>query len=189
MDSPYRIPIYSLAVFAAVMMGVFLGNGAISSINPVHFQGAAVHPRDRGAAVDPDAVSVAGPEYPSYGWADGRQARIEACEGCVTPRLASAAYAPPAPYFGSREEQARRGARELQAIDHSYDEQERRRQAAHEREESELARAAASERVERYAHYAVAAEEAPRDEPRAGPRAEPSAHPEKDEDREGQDQE
>ena len=35
------------------VVGVQLGESAIAEIDPIHFQGAAVHPRDRGAAIDP----------------------------------------------------------------------------------------------------------------------------------------
>lgn len=167
MDKPYRLPIIAVCAFGAIMLGLSLGNGAVSQINPVYFQGAAVHPRDRGAAIDPNSIPPAAPAYGEmYGWDEGRAARLEACEGCVVPRPEYASYSTPAPYFGSREERASADARALRAIDEDYARREQRLEAAREREE-------AAERLDRYMHYPVVEE--------VGPRAEPSAYPEKDE--------
>jgi len=166
-DKPYRLPLIAVSAFGAIMLGLFLGNGAVSQINPIYFQGAAVHPRDRGAAIDPNSIAPAGPEYPLYGFGEGRAARLEACQGCVVrPPVEYASYSAPAPYFGSREERASADARALRAIDEDYDRREQRAEVARERE-------AAVEPLDRYMHYPVVEE--------PGPRAEPSAHPEKDE--------
>ncbi len=168
MDHPYRLVVPAAAVIGAVMLGLSLGNSAISQINPVYFQGAAVHPRDRGAAVDPNAIPPAAPAYGEmYGFDEGRAARLEACEGClVRPQVEYASYSAPAPYFGSREERASREARELREIDAVYAQRERRAEAAQAREE-------AAERLERYMTYPVTDE--------GGARPEPSAYPEKEE--------
>ena len=88
-DNPYRLPIIAVSAFGAIMLGLSLGNGAVSQINPIYFQGAAVHPRDRGAAIDPNSIPPAAPAYGAiYGFGEGRAARLEACEGCVVqPRV------------------------------------------------------------------------------------------------------
>jgi hypothetical protein len=60
-----------------------MGQSAIEQINPIYFQGAAVHPRDRGAAVP---ESIAGPRAPQfadhYGWEQGQEARNADCVDC-----------------------------------------------------------------------------------------------------------
>jgi len=77
----------NLAAFGALTLaagafGVHLGQSAISGINPIHFQGAAIHPRDRGAVVpemlEGHQVSFAN----GYSWEQGRAARAEDCGGC-----------------------------------------------------------------------------------------------------------
>lgn len=168
MDNPYRLPVIAVSAFGAIMLGLFLGNGAISQINPVYFQGAAVHPRDRGAAIDPNSIPPVAPAYGAmYGFDEGRAARLEACQDClVRPPVEYASYAAPAPYFGSREERVSADARELREIDEVYAQREQRLEATREREES-------AERLERYMNYPVV------EEGRARP--EPSAYPEKDE--------
>lgn len=143
--------------FGAMMFGVTLGNSAISQINPIHFQGAAVHPRDRGAAVDPNRPLVIPNNYEQlYGWSHGVQARTAACPGCtferpVAPtdvRVASASY------FGSREEGARRDSRERREIDQAYD--QRQEDAERRRQLTSLAR---------YTDYPVSQDEVARERP------------------------
>jgi hypothetical protein len=41
-------------VLTGTLSGVYLGNSAVNEINPAHFRGPAIHPRDRGVAVDPN---------------------------------------------------------------------------------------------------------------------------------------
>jgi hypothetical protein len=151
---------FGIAGIAAVIFGVSLGNSAISQINPVYFQGAAVHPRDRGAAVDPNAPTVIPNRYEQlYGFAQGQQARAADCVGCTFGRPAmpveAAVYAASAPYFGSLEERARSDARERRDIDAQY--QRRLDEAA--------ARRVAMDEVGRYTHYRVSEDEVVRDPP------------------------
>ena len=75
--------IAAVALLGAVLAGIRLGNSAIGDINPVHFRGAPVHPRDRGAAVSEQVPRASEPAYATlYGWDEGREARAEACPGC-----------------------------------------------------------------------------------------------------------
>ena len=107
MRIPFTAPALGGAVLAAVALGIHLGESSIGLINPIYFQGPAVHPRDRGAAIDEDAVRPRPASYGQlYGWADGRAADCGDCDALA----ARDAYAQPAvysarvPYFGSREE-------------------------------------------------------------------------------------
>ena len=78
-------------------------------INPIHFQGPAVHPRDRGAAIDesqpaarPRATRIA-----VYGWDQGYAARAADCDDCGRrARAALMPIRPVVPYFGADEESA-----------------------------------------------------------------------------------
>ncbi len=86
-------------LLAAGALGVQLGESAIAEIDPIHFQGAAVHPRDRGAAIDPNAVAGAEPGFAqAYGWEEGHAARQADCDGCdvLTPYEAFAYVQPTA---------------------------------------------------------------------------------------------
>jgi hypothetical protein len=62
------------AVALAVGLGVQLGDSAVDQIDPLYFQGAAVHPRDRGAALDPNALPgpIISPYTQAYGWAQSQ---------------------------------------------------------------------------------------------------------------------
>jgi len=64
----------------AVGLGVQLGASTIREINPIHFQGPPIHPRDRGAAIDPAALRPpAQSAYAqAYGWGEGERARAAA---------------------------------------------------------------------------------------------------------------
>ncbi len=65
----------AVAVVVAVFAGIQLGNSAISDINPIHYRGAVVHPRDRGAAVPEHQARARPPAYAAlYGWDEGRAA-------------------------------------------------------------------------------------------------------------------
>lgn len=160
MASPSVLITAGIGGVAAVMFGVTLGNSAISQINPLYFQGAAVHPRDRGAALDPNAPTVIPNRYEQlYGFAQGQQARANDCVGCTFAPPAmpqhAAVYAANAPYFGSREERAQDDARERNAIDALY--QERLEEAAARRE--------AMESMRRYSDYRVSDDEVARERP------------------------
>lgn len=157
MGSPSTLIGLGVGGVMAVMFGVSLGNSAISQINPLYFQGAALHPRDRGAALDPNAPTVIPNRYEQlYGFAQGQQARSEACVGCTfaPPALPDRAvgYAANTPYFGSREERRREEAEARREIDAVY---QQRLDAAE-------ARRAFSE-MRRYADYRVSEDEVERE--------------------------
>jgi hypothetical protein len=81
--NPNRWAGLGLAVIVAAIVGIQLGESAIAGINPLYFQGAAVHPRDRGAAIDPATVPPpANPPFRGYGWDEGNRARLAACPDC-----------------------------------------------------------------------------------------------------------
>ena len=64
------------AVALAVGIGVQLGDSAVEQIDPLYFQGPAVHPRDRGAALDPNSLPgpIVSPYSQAYSWAQGQEA-------------------------------------------------------------------------------------------------------------------
>jgi hypothetical protein len=65
------------ALALSIGIGVQLGESAVGEIDPVYFQGAALHPRDRGAAIDPNAQPPLQSAYAqAYGWAEGNAARL-----------------------------------------------------------------------------------------------------------------
>jgi hypothetical protein len=73
--SPVRLAVLAAAVSVGVFAGIQLGNSAIADINPVHYRGAVLHPRERGAAVPDQPVRPAAPTYAAlYGWDEGRAA-------------------------------------------------------------------------------------------------------------------
>ncbi|MGQ0661179.1 hypothetical protein [Sphingosinicella sp.] len=168
MVSPASLIALGAGGVVAVIFGVSLGNSAISQINPLYFQGAALHPRDRGTAVDPNAPTVIPNRYEQlYGFTQGQRARAVDCVGCTfaPPAMPTEAgvYAASAPYFGSREERARDEARERQAIDAGY----------LQRLEDAAARRAALEEVRRYSSYRVSEDEVVRERPAAENRERP----------------
>lgn len=160
MASPATLIALGVGGVMAVIFGVSLGNSAISQINPFYFQGAALHPRDRGAALDPNAPTVIPNRYEQlYGFAQGQQARAADCVGCTFERPEMPArldvHTASAPYFGSREERTREDAQERRAIDALY--QQRLDDAA--------ARQAALADMRRYTHYRVSEDEVVRERP------------------------
>lgn len=83
MNNSFTLPALGATILLAVAGGIQLGESTIAMINPVHFQGAAVHPRDRGAAVDEHAVRPSEPSFASlYGWDEGQSARAADCVDC-----------------------------------------------------------------------------------------------------------
>lgn len=83
MDPRLKIPAFAALILGGMAGGVALGESAIDQINPIYFQGAAVHPRDRGAALDPNALPAQGPSFADhYGWEEGQAARAADCFGC-----------------------------------------------------------------------------------------------------------
>ena len=143
----HQIAIASGALFAGAIAGISLGNSTVSAINPNFFHGPAVHPRDRGVALDPRELEArrlarqasAYNEY--YSWDEGQSALRLACANCRPVINRANAYQGVVPYFGSREEIAAEDARTRQEIDARYDA----------RIEAEEARRARFALVERYA--------------------------------------
>lgn len=158
MFRPQTIAMGLAGVFGAMMLGISLGNSALSQINPIYFQGAAIHPRDRGAAIDPNRPTVIPNTYEQlYGWSQGAQARLAECPGCTFERpVAPPVQVASVSYFGSREEQARRDAREQRDIDAAYE-----RNLADAERRSDM-----MQRLARYTHYRVSEDEVVRDPPR-----------------------
>jgi hypothetical protein len=77
------LPILGASLLLAVAGGIQLGESAIDMINPIHFQGPAIHPRDRGAAIEETRLRPAEPAFASlYGWDEGNSARAGDCDGC-----------------------------------------------------------------------------------------------------------
>lgn len=79
-----RLTYSAIAGFAVAgaALGFHFGDSAIAEINPLYFQGAAVHPRDRGAAVDESMLAATRPRFSDYyGWEEGREA-LAGCSGC-----------------------------------------------------------------------------------------------------------
>jgi hypothetical protein len=64
------------AVLLGVGFGAQLGESAVGEIDPLYFQGPAVHPRDRGAALDPATLPgpIVSPYLQAYNWAQGHAA-------------------------------------------------------------------------------------------------------------------
>ena len=109
MTSPYALPVLGASILAAVAAGIHLGESAVASINPIYFQGPALHPRERGAAIDESRLALARAEAPPvYGWDQGYAARAADSEG-LAARDAHA-YSAVVPYFGGGDEPATRPA-------------------------------------------------------------------------------
>jgi hypothetical protein len=95
MDRKLVYSAYGALILAAGAFGVHIGESAIGQINPLYYQGAAVHPRDRGAAVDASALAEQSPRFAElYGWDEGAAARSADCVNCEA-LSARDAYAAP----------------------------------------------------------------------------------------------
>ncbi|MDQ4087707.1 MAG: hypothetical protein M3177_06835 [Pseudomonadota bacterium] len=162
MASPYTLPALGGSILAAVVLGIHLGQSSVGLINPIYFQGPALHPRERGAAIDENAVRPRPPAYGQlYGWDEGSAARAADCVGCETVQAHTAyAYSAQVPYFGSREELREADRRERARSRAAWAQQEAQRE--------ELQEFAVEEVVEpkppvlRYAYYPI---EEPVEEP------------------------
>jgi len=127
MAIPLSLPVLGVAAVMAVIAGLHLGNSAVSEINPIYFQGPAVHPRDRGAAIDEAELRArlvqSRPSYDQlYGWDDGAAARGFDCPDCGAALQDGWIYAAAVPYFGSREERRAEDEIERREIDRRYEE-------------------------------------------------------------------
>jgi hypothetical protein len=154
MPSPYTLPILGASLIAAVVGGIHLGESAIGLINPIHFQGPAIHPRDRGAAIYESRIDSPEPAFASlYGWDEGNSARDLDCGGCEAIAARDAyAYAEPVRVY--------RGAESDWAAEPVVYYQEEKGVGGPEEEESGYD-SDLKERVLRYAYYDVAAPEEP----------------------------
>jgi hypothetical protein len=148
MVNPSTLPALGGALLAAVVLGIHLGESAVGLIDPIHFQGPAVHPRDRGAAIDPNRVAPRRASYADlYGWEEGDAALTATCDGCGGPfGRAAYAYSAEVPYFGGGVT-----AEPEPAARYEPDPKPEPREAWAAREEP----------VARYAHYPVSADERP----------------------------
>jgi hypothetical protein len=104
MTSPINLTALGVSLLVAVVLGLQLGASTIEEIKPFYFQGAAVHPRDRGAAIDESGLNrMPPPTYSDlYGWDEGSAARVADCGGdCGALRSdRTYAYSAVVPYFG-----------------------------------------------------------------------------------------
>lgn len=175
MINPFTFPALGGALLAAAAIGVHLGESSIDLINPIYFQGPAVHPRDRGVALDERSLPSRPPAYGElYGWAEGGAARAADCGDCDALRARDAyayreayAYLAQVPYFGGRQEAAAVEAAEPVAVHSGVP-------------EAAMAEpfVEAPEPVLRYAHYPVAAEEAAKEAVAAAAKDDPDYYSE-----------
>ena len=153
----------NLAAFGALTLaagafGVHLGQSAISDINPIHFQGAAVHPRDRGAVV-PEMLEAQPASFAdAYGWEQGRAARAEDCGDCEA--------------LGARDAYAGGGEPVFAVLETGWSNdptpaayfQEPRADMAEDADEAQVAADAQRAQIDRYAHYPLQSEPEPETE-------------------------
>ena len=106
MLNPFALPALGGSILAAVVVGIHLGESSVGLINPIYFQGPALHPRDRGAALDERALVARAPAQGQlYGWEEGRAARAADCVDCDALQARDAhVYSAEVPYFGGRGE-------------------------------------------------------------------------------------
>lgn len=165
MVNPFTLPALGSALIAAVVAGIHLGESSIGLINPIYFQGPAVHPRERGAALDENAVRPRQATYAQlYGWEQGQAARAEDCGDCEALAARSAYardYSAEVPYFGGPAEPRRAAVSEPAEVRVHYGEAPPPVQEVVVEPEPP---------VLRYAHYPVSFEEA---------QPEPEAYPDK----------
>ncbi len=157
------LPALGLLTAASMAFGLHLGESAVSEIDPVHYRGPAIHPKDRGAAIDPQELrETQRPQFASlYGWEEGNAARAENCGDCdaLAARDAYADggaaydYSPAVEKAVAYLEEAEEGWTEGDMTD---EDQWRDARA----EDDEDSYAVRTVRVERYAYYPVRAEEA-----------------------------
>jgi hypothetical protein len=103
MSHPLTLPVLGASLLLSVAGGIHLGESTIGLVNPIYFQGPALHPRDRGAAIDESRLPIRGPVYRElYGWEEGYAARAADCLDCEALAARDAfAYSAIVPYFGS----------------------------------------------------------------------------------------
>lgn len=111
MTSPFTLPALGASLVLGAVLGIQLGESTIGLINPIHFQGPAVHPRERGTALDPTS-QPSQPRAPAYaqlyGWEQGYASRAADCGDCAALAARDAyAYSAEVPYFGGGQEPVR----------------------------------------------------------------------------------
>jgi hypothetical protein len=159
MSTPLTLPLLGGSLLAAAAVGLHLGESAVGLINPIHFQGPAIHPRARGAAIEEPLLTqrpqTAYAEL--YGWDEGETARAEDCGDCeaLQARFHRAVeepqvYSALVPYFGP----ASRPASLLEPQPEAEPEAEPAKTDADKGSTRD-------ETVERYAYYRVEAEPSP----------------------------
>ena len=92
MDRNLMLTAFGALIVSAAGFGAHLGQSAIDQINPLYFQGAAVHPSDRGAVFDESALPPAPRFADLYGWNEGQTARAADCVDCQALAARDAFY-------------------------------------------------------------------------------------------------
>lgn len=93
MDRKHTFSVLGVLILAGGTLGAHVGQSAIEQINPLYFQGAAVHPRDRGAAVDETLGRAQAPRFSDhYRWEQGESARSADCIDCQALAARDAYY-------------------------------------------------------------------------------------------------
>ena len=175
MTNPFALPIIAGSLLVAVAAGIHLGESAVAMIDPVHFRDPAVHPRDRGAALDEaELLARRAAPTPLYGWEEGHAARARAraagCRGCDAFAARDAeVYSAVVPYFGGDDAPAKPPP----AVEGEPDAPVRVHRFSGSFVEADRAAVEvdrrANRRIERYAHFPLGYEEAAF----TGPLAEP----------------
>lgn len=148
------LPVMTVLTIVAGAVGVQLGEGAISQIDPIHFQGGSLPARD----VTKDPRPANGSAFAqASGWAEGYHARAADCGPGCTPAMPAAARA--APLVAYRDETIE--PRWQYADDAAGD-------------EVRLERSLESAQVQRYLHYPVSADQAEIRAGLDGPPAQPA---------------
>lgn len=144
MTSPFAFPVLGLSLLAAVLGGVHLGESAIGLINPIHFQGPIVHPRDRGVAIEEPVVTARAPAFHQlYGWEEGHAARAADCGDCEALAARDRhAYSAEVPWFGPEPDRPAEAAADVRFAE-------------------EVPAPDARSRIHLYAHFPVESEPAP----------------------------
>lgn len=155
------LPALGAALLVAAGTGVYLGESSIGLIKPVYFEGPALHPRDRGAAIDPNRIAARQASFSDlYGWVEGDAAMVRDCGDCEALRARDAhAYSAVVPYFGGEE-------RVRLAVAQAPEEPE---YVVEEIQVQTPEVSPARERIERYAYAPVTDEEAADAKPEAEP--------------------
>ena len=149
MAHPFTFPAVAASLMLALAGGIQLGESTIGMINPVHFQGPAVHPRDRGAAIDERQLRAAQPSFASlYGWNEGNSARVDDCGNCEAI-VARDSYAE----FYEPEVTVHRAT--IQSWDEPSDEEPREGQDDRSEIQIRDFEAELKQRVARYAYYEI----------------------------------